>query len=139
MCAFTDKSAKTGAALRYIDLLRLIMAGAIEEAQTRLEPAVLKSDVDEARGKIAYNHHAPVLYDPRMNVLQFISARRPGQPIATIVNYSSRPEVIGPDQGVLSPDFCGPLFDPIAEKRGGTALFVNDMQGGMVTRRAPKS
>jgi hypothetical protein len=133
MYAFTDKDGKTGADLKYIDLVCRKMAEAIEEALARLEPAVLKSGVDEARGKIAYNYYAPDLYDRRMSVLQFISARNDGRPIATLVNYASHPEIIGPSQGILSPDFCGPLYDRIAEKGGGTALFVNGAQGGMVT------
>jgi len=133
MYAFVDKDGKTGADLKYIDSVCLKMADAAAEALSRLEPAALKSGVDEARGKIAYNYYAPQLYDPRMNVLQFISTQRTGRVIATIVNYASHPEIIGPDQGILSPDFCGPLYDRVAEMGGGTALYVNGTQGGMVT------
>ncbi len=133
MYGFPGKDGKTSADFKYIDWVCKQMAEAIEEAVARLEPAVLKSGVDEAKGKISYNYYAPALYDPRMNVLQFVSAQKAGQTIATLVNYASHPEVIGPDQGILSPDFCGPLYDRIAEKGGGTALFMNSAQGGMVT------
>ena len=34
---------------------------------------------------------------------------------------------------MLSPDFCGPLYDRIEFKTGGMALFMNGAQGGMVT------
>lgn len=131
MYAFLDKNGKTGADLKYIDEVCRKMVDAIREAVHKMEPAVLKSGVDTARGKIAYNYYAPDLYDPRMNVLQFCQPG--GTPIATLVNYASHPEIIGPDQGILSPDFCGPLYDRIAEKGGGTALYMNGAQGGMVT------
>jgi hypothetical protein len=34
---------------------------------------------------------------------------------------------------MVSPDLCGPLYDRIAAKGGGTAVFMNGAQGGMVT------
>jgi len=133
MYAFMNKDGKSGADLKYIDDVCAKMADAIREAIGRMEPAVLKSAVGEARGKIAYNYYAPALYDPRMNVLQFLSVKPDGKPIATLVNYASHPEIIGPDQGILSPDFCGSLYDRVAEKGGGIALYMNGAQGGMVT------
>jgi hypothetical protein len=133
MYAFRDKDGRTGADPGYIESVVGKMAEAIEEAAGKLEPVVLRSGVDEARGRIAYNYYAPALYDPRMNVLQFVSAAPGGRPVATLVNYASHPEVLGPDQGILSPDFCGPLYDRIAEAGGGTAVFMNGAQGGMVT------
>jgi hypothetical protein len=133
MYGFRNEDGLTGADLGYINSVVVQMAEAIEEAVRKLQPAVLKSAADEAKGRIAYNAYAPALYDPRMNVLQFLSADSTGQPIATLVNYASHPEVIGPDQGILSPDFCGPLYDRIAEAGGGTALYMNGAQGGMVT------
>ena len=50
-----------------------------------------------------------------------------------MVNYAIHPEVIGNDQGILSPDLIGPLYDRIEARAGGTALFMNGAQGGMVT------
>ena len=60
--------------------------------------------------------------------------------MATLVNYAVHPEVLGSDQGVLSPDLVGPLRDRIQEKGGGIAIFMNSAQGGMVTadNRAPE-
>jgi hypothetical protein len=56
-----------------------------------------------------------------------------GQPFATLVNYAVHPEVIGSGQGVCSPDLVGPLYDRIAASGGGTGIFMNGAQGGMVT------
>ena len=55
------------------------------------------------------------------------------RPIATLVNYAIHPEVLGDGAGVCSPDLVGPLYDRIAAKGGGTGLFLNSAQGGMVT------
>jgi len=56
-----------------------------------------------------------------------------GKPFATLVNYAIHPEVLGNSVGICSPDLIGPLYDRIAEKGGGTAIFMNSAQGGMIT------
>src|SRR5262249_60634849 len=86
---------------------------------------------DEGKGKIAYNYYAEQLYDPRCHVIQFIG--EDGKPFATLVNYAIHPEVIGSGQGICSPDLIGPLYDRISERGGGTGIFMNSAQGGMVT------
>ncbi|PYJ04746.1 MAG: hypothetical protein DME25_09505, partial [Verrucomicrobia bacterium] len=85
----------------------------------------------EAEGKIAYNYYADKLYDPRCHVIQALDES--GKPVATLVNYAVHPEVIGSGRGVCSPDLVGPLYDRISEKGGGTGIFMNSAQGGMVT------
>ena len=65
------------------------------------------------------------------DVIQAIDAD--GLPLATLVNYAVHPEVLGSEAGVLSPDLIGPLCDRIREKGGGTGIFMNGAQGGMVT------
>ena len=94
-------------------------------------PARIKIATGEAKGKIAFNYYAPQLYDPRCSVIQCIG--EDGKPLATLVNYAIHPEVLGNSQGICSPDLCGPLYERIAAKGGGTAIFVNSAQGGMVT------
>ena len=133
--AFPDENGKTGADLKYLDWCTRQIADAVNEAIAKLQPAVIKTAVVEAKGKIAYNYYAPDLYDPRCGVIQAIATggANKGKPIATLVNYAIHPEVIGPDRGILSPDLCGPLCDRIESKAGGMALFMNSAQGGMVT------
>jgi hypothetical protein len=117
--------------LKYIDLVCARMAEAINEAVAKLQPASLKIASGEAKGKIAYNYYAEQLYDPRCHVIQAVGAD--GKPFATLVNYAVHPEVIGSARGILSPDLVGPLYERIAEKGGGTGIFMNSAQGGMVT------
>ena len=106
-------------------------AKAVNEAIDRLEPAWIKIATGEAHGKIAYNYYAPDLYDRRMSVIQAVTPE--GKTIATLVNYAIHPEVLGNDGGILSPDLIGPLCEKIESQSGGTALFMNSAQGGMVT------
>ncbi|MCK5694915.1 MAG: hypothetical protein KAI08_18740, partial [Bacteroidales bacterium] len=132
---FPDETGNVGADLGYLEWCVKQIADAVNEAVDKLEPAILKTAVGEARGKIAYNYYAPELYDPRCGVMQAIAAggQNEGKPIATLVNYATHPEIIGSDRGILTPDLCGPLYDRIEEKAGGIALFMNSAQGGMVT------
>lgn len=129
--AFPDgKGGHTGD-LKYIEQVCQWMAEAINEADQNLQPAKLRSAVGNVEGQVAYNYYAVELYDPRANVLQFVSLK--DKPIATLVNYAIHPEVLGNEVGAMSPDLIGPLCDRIEKQAGGLALFMNSAQGGMIT------
>jgi hypothetical protein len=129
--AFPDGQGGHTGDLKYMDFVCSKTAEAVNEAIDRLEPAWIKIATDEAKGKIAYNYYAPDLYDRRMSVIQAVSPQ--GKTIATLVNYAIHPEVLGNKVGILSPDLVGPLCEKIEATAGGTALFMNSAQGGMVT------
>ena len=128
---FPDETGRTAIDLAYLDGVCAKLADAINEAVDHLVPARVKIATGKARGKIAYNYYAEQLYDPRCHVIQVVDAA--GKPLATLVNYACHPEVIGSDQGIMSPDFVGPLYDRIAERGAGQGIFLNSAQGGMVT------
>lgn len=128
---FPDETGRTGADLKYLEWVCARTAEAINEAVARLAPAAVKIATGEARGRIAYNYYAEQLYDPRCHVIQVQDPA--GRPVATLVNYAIHPEVLGSRQGILSPDLVGPLYDRLAEAGGGTGIFLNSAQGGMVT------
>jgi len=128
---FPDREGKTSADLRYLDSVCARLTEAINQAVSELQPASLKIATGRANGKIAYNYYAERLYDPRCDVIQAIDLK--GKPIATLVNYACHPEVIGSEQGILSPDFVGPLYDRIKQRKGGVGIFMNGALGGMVT------
>jgi hypothetical protein len=117
--------------LDYLDSVCAALAETINEAVAELRPAVVKIATGKAQGKIAYNYYAEQLYDPRCHVIQVLDAQR--RPLGTLLNYACHPEVIGPDQGILCPDFVGPLYDRIGAQGGGTGIFMNSALGGMVT------
>lgn len=129
--AFPDGKGGTTADLKYLDSVVNRAVEAINEAVAGLRPAVLKIATGEAKGRIAYNYYAPDLYDPRASVIQAVGAD--GKPFATLVNYAVHPEVLGSSRGICSPDLVGPLYDRIAGAGGGTGIFMNGAQGGMVT------
>lgn len=128
---FPNEKGEFNPNFEYMDLVVKKAAEAIQEAYDGRNAATLKINSDEAKGKIAYNYYAPMLFDPRMNVLQAMG--KDGKAIATLVNYAIHPEVIGSGQGILSPDLCGPLYDEVEKGGGGTCIFMNGAQGGMVT------
>jgi hypothetical protein len=128
---FPDQTGKTTADLKYLDSVCDRLAEAIDETVARLKPSLVKIATGRAQGKIAYNYYAEKLYDPRCDVIQILDTQR--KPFATLVNYACHPEVIGPDQGILCPDFVGPLYERIQERSGGTGIFMNGALGGMVT------
>jgi len=128
---FPDRSGKTAADIEYLNNVCKKLADAINEAVGKLQPVNVKIATGKARGKIAYNYYADKLYDPRCDVIQFLDSE--SKPLATFVNYACHPEVIGAGQGILSPDFVGPLYDRIRQKAGGVGIFVNSALGGMVT------
>ncbi len=132
---FPDETGKNYADSAYLHWCVRQMAEAVNEAVSHLEPAVLKTVVGEAKGKIAYNYYAEKLYDPRCGVIQAIAAtgKHKGEKIATLVNYATHPEILGTGRLLMSPDLCGPLYDRIEAKGGGMGIFVNSAQGGMVT------
>src|SRR5438552_3494531 len=128
---FPDGKGGTASDPKYLEFVCSRMAEAIQEAVSKLKPAKLKIATGEAKGKIAYNYYADQLYDPRCNVIQALDSS--GKPFATLVNYAIHPEVLGNSAGICSPDLIGPLYDRLAEKGGGTGIFMNSAQGGMVT------
>jgi len=128
---FPDPTGKTAADVTYLNGVCQKLADAINQAVDSLQVSFVKIATGRARGKIAYNYYAERLYDPRCDVIQIVDTQN--RPLATLVNYACHPEVIGPDQGILCPDFVGPLYDRIKERGGGTGIFMNSALGGMVT------
>lgn len=131
--AFPDPALPAGhtADLGYIDFVVRRTAEALRAACESLEPAALRVATDEAAERIAYNAYAPALYDRRMSVIQAVGAG--GDPVFTLVNYATHPEVLGNRQGVISPDAIGPLVEQLEADLGGVAVFMNGAQGGMIT------
>jgi len=128
---FPDGKGGTARDAKYVELVCARAAEAIHEAITNLQPVRLKIATGEAHGKIAYNYYAEQLYDPRCHVIQAVA--NSGQPIVTLVNYAIHPEVLGSEAGICSPDLIGPLYARLSANGGGTGIFMNSAQGGMVT------
>lgn len=128
---FPDGKGGTSSDPKYLAMVCGRMVEAINQAVTELQPVQLKIATAAAKGKIAFNYYAEQLYDPRCNVIQALDSS--GKPVATLVNYAIHPEVLGSGVGICSPDLIGPLYDEISHRGGGTGIFMNSAQGGMVT------
>ena len=128
---FPDGQGGFSADLKYLDFVVDQTVEAIEEAVSSLAPSRIRIATDDAKGKIAFNYYAEQLYDPRCDVIQFLTPQN--APFATLVNYAIHPEVLGSSVGIISPDLVGPLYDQIKAKGGGIGIFMNGAQGGMVT------
>ena len=128
---FPSKNGESGADIEYLYSVCAKLASAINQAVRELQPAHIKIGTGRAKGKIAYNYYAENLYDPRCHVIQVLTTG--GKPLATLVNYACHPEIIGPEQGILCPDFVGPLYERVKQCGGGTGIFMNSALGGMVT------
>jgi hypothetical protein len=128
---FPDGKGGTASDPKYLATVCRKMIEALNEAVAGLRPAQIRIATGAAKGKIAFNYYAEQLYDPRCSVIQFVDDS--GKPFATLVNYAIHPEVLGSHAGVCSPDLIGPLYDEISAKGGGTGIFMNSAQGGMVT------
>ncbi|MBN1806126.1 MAG: hypothetical protein JW837_12830 [Sedimentisphaerales bacterium] len=128
---FPDRTGKSDIDLEYVNNVCIKLADAVNEAASKLQPAKIKIATGRAKGKIAYNYYAEQLYDPRCDVIQILDTE--AKPFITLVNYACHPEVLGSEQAILSPDFVGPLYDRIKAHGGGTGIYINGAQGGMVT------
>lgn len=128
---FPDQTGRSTANEEYLRLVCTRMAEAVQDAVDHLQPVSLRIASGEAKGRIAYNYYAPDLYDPRCHVIQAVTPD--GKTLASLINYAIHPEVLGSDRGILSPDLVGPLYDRVAARGGGVAVFMNSAQGGMVT------
>lgn len=73
----------------------------------------------------------PVIINPDMGLLSF---REPGgKSLATVVNWSCHPEVLGPKNELLTADYPGPLCEALETRLGGTCLFMSGTIGGLMT------
>jgi hypothetical protein len=88
---FPDGKGGTASDPKYLKTVCERMAETIRQAAASLQPARVKIATGEALGKIAYNHYAEQLYDPRCHIIQLLNAS--GRPFATLVNYAIHPEV----------------------------------------------
>lgn len=73
----------------------------------------------------------PQVIDPNLATLRVRG--KDGKSIATVVNWSCHPEVIGRENHLITADYPGPLCARIEEKTGGQCVFLNGAIGGLMT------
>jgi len=88
----------------------------------------------------------PVIIDPTMTIMQFLSVANPGTTVATVVHWAAHPEYSGSDNNELTADYPYLLRDviengiaentarglPAMAGLGGEVLYVNGAVGGQI-------
>ncbi|MEQ1917755.1 MAG: hypothetical protein ABL955_01035 [Elusimicrobiota bacterium] len=123
---------KSGINPRYMARINARISEALEVLESQLKPVTAKGGHGtlDPRG-LCRDSRDPVVIDPNLAVLKLNGSD--GKSVATIVNWSCHPEVIGRENLLLTADFPGPLCARIEEKTGGQCLFLNGAIGGLMT------
>lgn len=117
---------------RYQDRIKAAVAAALREAEGRL----VKVSAAAGAGKLdprglCKDLRDPQVIDPHLAVLRLRDAK--GKAVATVVNWSCHPEVLGKENRLVTADFPGPLCERVEEKTGGACVFLNGMIGGLMS------
>lgn len=109
-----------------------LVADELARLEASLRPATLSGGAGtlDPRG-LCRDSRDPQVIDPSLAVLRVKDAR--GKAIATVVNWSCHPEVIGRANKLLTADYPGPLCARVEEKTGGACVFLNGAIGGLMT------
>lgn len=112
------------------------LKGAIAAELKRLEGLLVPVRAEGASGRLdprglCRDSRDPQVIDPHLATLRLKD--RKGRHVATVVNWSCHPEVLGRENRLITADFPGPLCARVEEKTGGACLFLNGMIGGLMT------
>lgn len=109
---------------------RIVEALALLESQLKPATASGGRGALDPRG-LCRDLRDPQVRDPNLGVLRLQGAD--GKAVATIVNWSCHPEVIGRENTLITADFPGPLCSRVEEKTGGQCLFLSGAIGGLMS------
>ncbi len=106
---------------------------AVEQAQSRLRPARLRSAAGEVVGIGGERNHPERPVDAQVSVLAFDDTK--DDPIAVLFHYACHPTVLSADNLEYSADFPGAARRRIYERYpNAVCLFVNGAAGNVSTR-----
>ena len=107
-----------------------IMAEGVAEAYYSMEPAALRFGHGEAPG-LSRDSREPIVMEEQVETRQTLDSE--GDPIATMVFYSSHPEVLWDENTLITSDYPHYIYEMIEQVAGGTAIFVSGALGGLIT------
>lgn len=112
--------------------LKTAIARALAHLETRLEPVSASggSGKLDPRG-LCRDLRDPQVIDPHLAVLRLKDRR--GRDLATVVNWSCHPEVLGAANRLITADYPGALCARVEERTGGACLFLSGMIGGLMS------
>jgi len=122
----------SGVNARYQRRIKQKISEALKLLESQLRPVAASGAKGSLNPKgLCRDSRDPQVIDPDLAVLRLTDKN--GKAVATIVNWSCHPEVLGKDNRLITADFPGPLCARIEEKTGGGCLFLNGMIGGLMT------
>jgi len=122
----------SGVDRRYMARVNARVAEALGLLESQLKPATVAGGHGalDPRG-LCRDLRDPQVIDPNLSVLRIKGAD--GKAIATVVNWSCHPEVIGRENTLLTADYPGPLCARVEERTGGQCLFLTGAIGGLMS------
>ncbi len=117
---------------RYMARVNRRVVEALGLLESQLKPATASGGTGrlDPRG-LCRDLRDPQVIDPNLGVLRLRGAD--GEAVATIVNWSCHPEVLGRENTLITADFPGPLCARVEEKTGGQCLFLSGAIGGLMS------
>lgn len=117
---------------RYMARVNASITQALQLLEGQLKPVTASGGhgILDPRG-LCRDLRDPQIIDPNLGVLRIKGSD--GKAVATIVNWSCHPEVIGRENMLITADFPGPLCSRIEEKTGGQCLFLSGAIGGLMS------
>jgi hypothetical protein len=116
----------------YLARVKTGVADLIKRLSLELEPVSVTAGegVLDPRG-LCRDSRDPVVINPFLSAIAL--KRRSGKSLATIINWSCHPEVLGKDNRLITADYPGPLCSQIEKKTGGACVYFSGTIGGLLT------
>lgn len=122
----------SGVNARYHREVKNKIVAALKELEEKLEPVELSGAVRPIDPTwVCGDRRDPAVIDPDLGVLGFKG--KGGGSVATVVNYSCHPEVLGSDNRLVTADFPGALCDEVEAQAGGTCVYLSGSIGGLLS------
>ena len=123
---------RSGINPRYMARISARIEEALELLESQLKPVTASGGHGtlDPRG-LCRDLRDPQIIDPNLGVLRLKGSD--GKAVATIVNWSCHPEVIGRENMLITADYPGPLCARVEEKTGGQCLFFSGAIGGLMS------
>lgn len=122
----------SGVHAAYHERLKAAVAAELKALEGRMAPVTATGGNGrlDPRG-LCRDSRDPQVIAPELSVLRLKD--RKGRAVATVVNWSCHPEVLGRANFLITADYPGPLCAEVEAKTGGACLFLNGMIGGLMT------
>jgi hypothetical protein len=121
---------ESGIDLKYLDWVDQRIATTAADAVRAMQPARLELARDDhpLLALLEGVDRPPIVKDPFLYVMRLVALSN-GQTVATVVNWSDHPEVLGPRNTKITADYPHWIRDYLEKRLGGTTLFFSGSIG----------